>query len=82
MYSLASPELLDQLGMPRGRLFVAQPKQRSERVAVFYVRHTCFASTACVNSGEKATCVIDTSSRTILKRLARIVKFSLTRRDT
>ena len=43
---------------------------------------TCFASTACVNSGEKATCVIETSSSTRLKRNARRVRFSRTSRDT
>lgn len=43
---------------------------------------TCLASTAWVNSGEKATCVIETSSSTILKRSARRVKFSLTSLDT
>ena len=43
---------------------------------------TCFASTAWVNSGEKATCVIETSSSTILKRSARRVRFSRTSLDT
>ena len=43
---------------------------------------TCFASTAWVNSGEKATCVIETSSRTRLKRSARRVRFSRTSLDT
>jgi hypothetical protein len=43
---------------------------------------TCFASTACVNSGEKATWVIDTSSKTRLNRSARLVRFSRTSRET
>jgi len=43
---------------------------------------TCFASTACVNSGEKATCVIETSSKTRLNRRARLVRFSRTSRET
>ena len=45
-------------------------------------RLTCFASTAWVNSGEKATCVIETSSSTMLKRSARRVRFSRTSLDT
>lgn len=43
---------------------------------------TCFASTAWVNSGENATCVIETSSRTTLNRNALLVKFSRTSRET
>lgn len=35
-----------------------------------------------MNSGEKATCVIETSSITRLKRKARLVKFSRTSLDT
>jgi len=45
-------------------------------------RRTCFASTAWVNSGENATCVMETSSRTRLNRNALLVKFSRTSRET
>ena len=56
-------------GTSSSKAFEAQPR-------------TCFASTACVNSGEKATCVIETSSNTRLNRSARRVRFSRTSRDT
>ena len=46
------------------------------------ISQTCLASTACVNSGEKATCVMETSSSTILNLKARCVRFSRTSRDT
>src|ERR1700760_4946371 len=43
---------------------------------------TCLASTACVNSGENATCVIETSSMTRPNRAARLTRFSRTSLDT
>jgi len=49
---------------------------------MYKARRTCFASTAWVNSGENATCVMETSSRTRLNRNALLVKFSRTSRET
>lgn len=78
------PESLDQLETQHGMPFVERPKKTYLHVAqvIIHVKNTCLASTACVNSGEKATWVIDTSSRTRLNFRARSVKFSRTSRDT
>ena len=46
------------------------------------VWHTCLASTAWVNSGEKATCVMETSSSVNPKRAARLIRLSRTSRET
>ena len=46
------------------------------------VCHTCLASTAWVNSGEKATWVMETSSSVNPKRAARLIRLSRTSRET
>ena len=86
-YTPASPESPDQRGRRRGAQFVVRPGTDVMRIGPARLEgetglRTCFASTAWVNSGEKATCVIETSSSTILKRSARRVKFSRTNLDT
>ncbi len=81
----ASPEWPDRRGRLHAAQFVGRPMGRNEKRSKSGVEtglQTCFASTACVNSGEKATCVIETSSRTMLKRIARLIRFSRTSLDT
>lgn len=72
------------LRTPHEALSVARPIDASGMAAKSEEdrARTCLASTACVNSGEKATCVMDTSSNTRLKILARAVKFSRTSLET
>jgi hypothetical protein len=48
----------------------------------FAAWYTCLASTAWVNSGEKATWVMETSSSVNPKRAARLIRFSRTSLET
>lgn len=75
--------LVDQEGCTEGSLLRnLRRREVGSRVSGLGRARTCFASTAWVNSGEKATWVIETSSRTMLKRRARRVRFSRTSLET
>lgn len=75
--------LVDQEGCTEGSLLRnLRRREVGSRVSGLGRARTCFASTAWVNSGEKATWVIETSSRTMLKRSARRVRFSRTSLET
>jgi len=78
LYSLIHKECSSKSGLLRN---LANIFRRISKDGVARAR-TCFASTACVNSGENATWVIDTSSKTRLNRSARFVRFSRTSRET